>query len=617
MRRRERPVAILAAALALAAAFGSAVRAADPPPAGAEAAAPAKPADASSAPHDKPAETSWYTPAHFGSGVRYTDLTPRGALYGFFTAASRADFAAASTYLDLSNLSPEERAERGPVLARHLKAVLDRALWIDLDEVSDRPEGSASDSSDPNVEHLGSIQSSAGPVPIRMRRQQDARGDLVWRFSAGLTGRIEPLFAEFGDGWIGEHVPDRLHRMRFLGVEAWQWLGIVLLATLSVLIGWGTATLVRRIAEPVSRRTVTLVDDRLVQVMHRPTRLVVGLIVFALGVRLLHLTIRASAWMDRVLIAFAFFSAIAVVGAIVDAFTYGAKARFEREGQAAGAGVVNIIGRVVKVVLASIAIIGVMQALGFNVTGLLAGLGIGGIALALAAQKTVENLLGGLTLMADRPVKIGDFCKFGTTSGYVEDFGFRSTRVRTLERSIVSVPNSEMANVQIENLSVRDRIRLTTTFGLRYETTPDQLRDILIAIRRLFIGHPKVASDPLRIRFVGFGTSTLDVEILAYVMTSSVDEFYAVREDLLFRVMEVVTSSGSGFAFPSQTLYMAQDTALDSEERAASEDRTRRLREQGKLPFPDFTPDETSSIADTLDYPPQGSSSSPPPVTPS
>jgi len=219
--------------------------------------------------------------------------------------------------------------------------------------------------------------------------------------------------------------------------------------------------------------------------------------------------------------------------------------------------------------------------------------------------------------MADKPVKIGDFCRFGSQSGWVEDFGFRSTRIRTLERTVISVPNAEFSSVQIENLSERDRIRFSATINLRYETSPDQLRAVLAELRKLFIGHPKIATDLLRIRFVQFGPASLDIEIQSYVMTADVNEFYAIREDLLLRIMDLVAASGTVFAFPSQTIYMARDGGLDPGKAARAEEQVRALRAARKLPFPDFPPAEVEELSDRLDYPPEGSSTAPPPVTPS
>ena len=545
----------------------------------------------------------------------YNDSTPRGTLYHYLTSARRTDYASAASHLDLRDIPEAERAQAGPVLARHLKVILDRTQWLDLDQVSDRPEGNPDDGLPKDIERIGAIQSRDGVVDLVLRRMPQDAGEPVWKFSAALVDRIPALYDEFGGGWLGDHVPERLQRMRFLGLEAWQGLGLIVLMILSWLLGWAGSTVIARIAAPLAKKTRTLVDDRLVVGMRRSLRWALAVTVLSLSMRLLHLSVRASSWMDRLIAALAFVTAILVVGAVAEAFAQTARERLERDGQRSGAGVVNIVSRIVKALLACIALIGILQALGFNVTGLLAGFGIGGLAVALAAQKTVENMIGGIMLMADQPVKIGQFCQFGDKSGWVEDIGFRSTRVRTLERSVISIPNAEFANVQIENLSDRDRIRLLTTIGLRFETTADQLRAVLVDLRAMFLGHPKIASDPLRVRFVGFGASTLNVEIQVYVMTSDPNEFYAVREDLLLRMMDVVATNGTGFGFPSHTVYTRADQGTDPQKARASEDRIKTLRGEHKLPFPDFTPHEAAELSDRLPYPPEGSSSDRTPST--
>jgi small-conductance mechanosensitive channel len=216
--------------------------------------------------------------------------------------------------------------------------------------------------------------------------------------------------------------------------------------------------------------------------------------------------------------------------------------------------------------------------------------------------------------MADKPVRIGDFCRFGDKSGWVEDIGFRSTRIRTLERTVLAVPNAEFSAVQIENLAERDRSRLFATLGLRYETTPDQLRAVLISLRKILIGHPKVASDLLRVRFAAFGASSLDVEVNAYVMTADAMEFQAIREDIFLRFMDAIAEAGTGFAFPSQTVYLSRDRGLHAEKSHAAETSIGVLRAERKLPFPDFSPREMEELVDRLEYPPEGSSGALPPL---
>jgi MscS family membrane protein len=147
--------------------------------------------------------------------------------------------------------------------------------------------------------------------------------------------------------------------------------------------------------------------------------------------------------------------------------------------------------------------------------------------------------------------------------GTVEDVGLRSTRIRTLERTVVSVPNGHLAAIEIENFAERDRFRLFATIGVRYETSQDQIRGLVGRIRESLAAHPKVIPDPLRVRFAGFGTSSLDIEIHTYVGTRDVEEFHAIREELFLRIMDLVAETGTSFAFPSQTLYLGRDRGLD------------------------------------------------------
>ncbi len=221
--------------------------------------------------------------------------------------------------------------------------------------------------------------------------------------------------------------------------------------------------------------------------------------------------------------------------------------------------------------------------LGMPLYGIVAGLGVGGLAIALAAQPSIENLIGGLSLFADKAIRVGDHCQCGTDIGMVEAIGIRSTRIRGADRSLTTIPNSTLSKASIVNLSERDRMLMQTMIGLRYETHPDQLRHVLIRIRELLLGHPRIASDSVRVRFVGFGASSLDIEIYSYLITRDRSEFLAIREELFLRLMELVEESGTGFAFPSQTLYFARDGGLDTGRTQTAMSQVRQWREEGRF----------------------------------
>lgn len=204
-------------------------------------------------------------------------------------------------------------------------------------------------------------------------------------------------------------------------------------------------------------------------------------------------------------------------------------------------------------------------------------------------------------------MRAGDFCRYGDALGTIEEIGLRSTRIRGLDRTVTSIPNADLSKMQITNFTRRDRMLLRVTLGLRYETSPEQLRHVLATLRALLLAHPKVTSHPARVRFVGFGAASLDLEVFAYVATREYDDFLAIQEDLYLRMLDVVAASGTGFAFPSQTLYLTRDRGLDAEGSAAAVAEVQRWRDEQALPFPDFSPEVVERVQDTLPWPLPGS----------
>ena len=257
---------------------------------------------------------------------------------------------------------------------------------------------------------------------------------------------------------------------------------------------------------------------------------------------------------------------------------------------------------------ASVVIIGnAAQELGLPLYSVVTGLGIGGLAVALAIRPTLENLIGGIMLYLDQPVRIGDFCSFGDKTGTVESIGVRTTKIRALDRTLISIPNAALADMQLINWAKCDRMLITATIGLRYETENDQLRHVLVKFREMLHAHPKIDSDTVRVRFADFGQSSLDIGVRIFALTQDWNEFHAIREDVLLRMSEIVKNSGSGFAFPSQTLYMGRDDGLDGERGETAAKEVESWRRAGKLPFPRLTADRIEQLKDTLDYPPRGS----------
>jgi MscS family membrane protein len=577
--RRAIAAALAAAALMLASGTAPAAPEESPEPA---AAPPAGPAD------------------EFGRG------TPRGAVLGYLVACRGGDFERAANYLQLGSVPKSQRAKRGPVLARHLKTVLDRELWIDLDRLSESPEGHPDDGLPHRRDLVGSIQTEHGRVDVTLDRVPRSDGTLVWEFSSDTVRKIPALYDEFGYGRLGEWLPPVFFESNFLEIQLWQWLGLLLLVFAAFVASWFAARGVLSLARPAVARSATELDDRILEATVGPLRVLSGTLIFYATLGLLALSIPAREFFAHVTKVGALLAATWLILRLIDVFADIVDTNLARRGDTGTTALVPLGRKTVKVVVISLAVLASLDSFGFDVTALIAGLGVGGLAVALAAQKTIENLFGGATLIADRPVKVGDFCRFGDKVGTVEEIGMRSTRVRTLDRTIVTVPNAEFASLQLENFGKRDKMRFAPSIGLLYATTPDQLRYVLVEIRKMLYAHPKVSNDPARVRFVNFGASSLDIDIFAYVNATDFSEYLGVAEDLNLRIMDIVDESGTSFAFPSSTTYVARDEGPDPEKTRRAEETVRGWVEREELYLPGFPEERIDALADSLEYPDEG-----------
>ncbi len=275
--------------------------------------------------------------------------------------------------------------------------------------------------------------------------------------------------------------------------------------------------------------------------------------------------------------------------------------------QSLDASAIRIVFRLLSLSIGTTVLIVQIERVGISLIPILAGLGIGGLALALAARPTLENIIAGLILFADRPVKVGEYCRFGAQEGTILEIGLRSTRILALNGDIISMPNSKFSELELANKSRRKHILLRQIVGLRYETTSEQLRFVLAKLREMLLAHPKLLEEAARVRFVNYSDYSQDVEIFAYVDTGKLPEFLAIQEDVLLRVKDIVAAAGTGFAFPSQTAYLSRDSGLDGERSQAAEAEVRSWRSKGVLPFPEFPTEQREQLRDTLDFPPEGS----------
>ncbi len=191
-----------------------------------------------------------------------------------------------------------------------------------------------------------------------------------------------------------------------------------------------------------------------------------------------------------------------------------------------------------------------------NITALAAGLGVGGIAIAMAAKESLENLFGSFVIFLDRPFIVGDIVTVGTTTGIIESVGFRSTRIRTFDKSLVTVPNKRMVDAEVDNLGMRTSRRAKFNIGLTYNTSKTQIKRITKDIKKIIDEHPDTEKNFGRVKFTNFGSSSLDIMIVFYVKGTDWDKYLNTSEEINFKIMDIIKKHKSDFAFPSTTVYL-------------------------------------------------------------
>jgi MscS family membrane protein len=480
--------------------------------------------------------------------------TPRGTVLGFLTAARDKNYDLAAEYLN-THLHGKAAAD----LAQELSVVLDQRLPARLGQLSDNPEGSQSDPLNPNRELVGTITSSNGNVDIVLERVDRSKSDTIWLFSSKTLESIPDVYADLDVVSANEILPGFLVNTQIAGIKLYELIAVLVGLPLIYLF----ATLLNRLISPlaggVRRRVSKRADLPDPQVLPGPLRILLIAIVIRWGMSIVGLPLLARLFWSSA-------AAVMTVAAIVWILIL-LNSRAERyfhvllrkRNLAGTVSVLRLGRRIVDVLLVFAGALVILHIFGVKVTAALAGLGVGGIAVALAAQKTLENVIGGVSLIFDQVVRVGDSLKVGDTTGTVEEVGLRSIRIRTLDRTVVSVPNGQIATMSIETYSARDKFWFHHLLGLRYGTTAAQMHSVVDNIRSLLLKHTSIERDSVRVRLLSFGTSSLDVDVYAYVLGRDWNHFLEIQEGLLFSIMEIVGQAGTQLALPSQAMYLANN----------------------------------------------------------
>jgi MscS family membrane protein len=519
--------------------------------------------------------------------------------------------------LDLSKLPPAERIDQGFELAVMLLEILERIELPPLEQIPDVVAAEANELKTwtiPNTEitiartqegpQAGEFQFTA-PTVKRLPAFYELVKNLPYKPGA-VAGFYEQWSYSPGP-WLPQEWTTTLPKFAYVVVfkqTIWQWLGALATFALTaavIVLAYNVARRLDRAGSDtdrpgyLARLTITILAIALIE-------LAAAFLDDAINITGKRLFVLGIAWHAAQAAAVGWFILLSL-NAIGEAII---RVRDSRPGSV-DAHLVRIIFRILAIVAVIYLAIVVADSFGVPAAPLIASLGVGGLAIALAVRPTLENVVGGFILFADKPVRVGDFCRYGDEIGTVEQIGLRSTRVRSLERTIVTVPNAEFSQMKLDNFSARDQRLLKTVLQLRYETTPEQMRYVLVKLRELLLGHPMVTPEPARARFLDFGAYSKDVEIFAYLRCQDQDTFLAIKEDILLRIEDIIVEAGTGFAFPSQTAYLARDHGIDGERASAAKTEVEQWRVKGKLPFPEFEDEEREGLEDILDYPPKGS----------
>jgi len=535
--------------------------------------------------------------------------TPSGTVLGFLQAAQNGDNGIAAQYLQMS---AARRQIEGEELAAKLKFVMDNALSGSLRGVSTQPEGTPQEGVPLGRQKVGTMSSGDVEVDLDLVRVNDPSAGKIWLISSDTLAAIPELYEQVEARQVEHKLPSVLVKHQFGGMPLWQWLALLVAVPIAAGAGWLVLVVLEIPLRWWARRRghTDVANWRSVS---GPAWLLAGTFVHQAIAYNLRMPLLPRHYYYEVTSVALIVSTTWIFWRVVQWLLRRVRNQALSHGHT-GTGSLMVLGeRIIKAAIFVAGVLAVLGRLGFNMSTALAGLGIGGLAIGFGAQKTIENLFGGVSVLGDEVIRVGDVCRFGDRTGTVEDIGLRSTRVRTDERTLLAIPNGTVATINVENLSRRDKILFTTKLGLRSESKADHVRYVLAEIRRLLYSHPRVESASVRVRLIDIAGASLTLEVFSYILTRDFNEYAAVREDLLLRMLDIVEDSGSGLALPAQTLYLGRDTGLVKEKADNAVKKIGELREGKQLPFPDFHEKDISSFKGSIEYPPQESALRKPP----
>ena len=485
--------------------------------------------------------------------------TPYGTVFGFLEAAQSGDYTIAAQYLQMT---PARRQSDGEALAQKLKFVMDHAFAGSLAHVSAQPEGTPQEGVPLDHQNLGTMSSGDAEAELELVRVSDPNSGKIWLIASDTLAKVPELYDQVEARQMETRLPAWVVKHQLAGMALWQWFALALMIPVAagagwlllVILGFPLHWLAKRHGQP------ELVQWRSVS---GPAWLLAGTAAHRIFAGYLGMPLLQRHYYEQATAVAGIIGANWILWRVIRWSLQRVRNRALMHGNS-GTGSLMLLGeRIIKAMVFVMAVFLVLSVLGFNMSTALAGLGIGGLAIGFGAQQTIANLFGGVSVLGDEVIRVGDVCRFGDRTGTVEDIGLRSTRVRTEERTLLAIPNGTVATINVENLSRRDKILFKTVLGLHLDTSADHLRYVLAEIRGVLEKHPKVEKSTIRVRLTELASASINVELVCYIMTRDFNEFAEAREQLLLNIMNFVEDSGTTLASPSQTLYLNQDSSID------------------------------------------------------
>ena len=499
---------------------------------------------------DKVAADATETKAPKGPPDEYGRTTPRSSALGLARALDEMDFETAVHYMDLRNLPFTIEEADGPELARKLLIIANRSIIVDWEAVSDDPDGHADDGLPGYRDRVTTIKTRDGLVDILMQRVPRGDGVYIWKLSNATVARIPALNEEFGYGPIGDRLSLVFPHYYVFGLELWQWAMVLVLTGVSYLIAWVITWLLFKLITLYAKQRLVRAE----KFINGPLRILITVLFFRSTFDLIAPTLVARAAFEAR--TFLIIAIVWVSLGFVDLVMYRIAEHMRKQGHADAVVLLRPATTVIKLTLVFVGFVTWLDNIGYEVTTLLAGLGIGGIAVAFAAQRTLENLIGSITIYSSQPVHVGDFCRFGDKLGVVEEIGLRATQLRTLERTVVHIPNGKFSTEIIENLTQRDKILYRTRLRLSLQTTAKQMQQVLDNIRELISSHDMIDEETSRVRFLEFGEYAQEIELYVYIKTVDFVEYLQQREDINLKIQAIIERSGTRLVVPTRTTYV-------------------------------------------------------------